>query len=398
MMQELTPPEALNAPEPVQVVPANTADSMVKLKPAAIAALDERVDDFVGDVLNLDLSSDAFQKRLAAVHELGNAEARQAASVSSRFLERPLNAANGLQDNQSPVGRNLLQLRKTIEDLDPTAQGDLFAPKKLFGLIPFGDKLRDYFLRYESAQGHLNTVIEGLYRSQDELRRDNAAIEQEKLNLWNAMQALQSYVYIGKQIDTRLDNRVAELQAKDPDKARVVRDEMLFAVRQKVQDLLTQLAVSIQGYLALDMVRKNNLELIKGVDRATTTTVTALRTAVIVAQALANQKLVLDQINALNATTSNLIEATSKMLGQQSDAIAKQSVNTTVNIESLKSAFANIYGAMDNMSNYKAAALDSMKQTVTVLEGEIKKANSYLDRAQAGTLSQETAQIGGYKL
>ena len=71
-------------------------------------------------------------------------------------------------------------------------------------------------------------------------------------------------------------------------------------MRQKRQDLLTQLAVSVQGYLALDLIRRNNVELIKGVDRATTTTISALRTAVIVAQALSDQKLVLDQITALN--------------------------------------------------------------------------------------------------
>ena len=122
---------------------------------------------------------------------------------------------------------------------------------------------------------------------------------------------------------------------------------MLFYVRQKHQDLLTQLAVSIQGYLAIDLVRKNNLELIKGVDRATTTTIAALRTAVIVAQALANQKLVLDQITALNTTTSNLIESTSELLATQSVDINKQAASATVGIESLQAAFANIYQSMD---------------------------------------------------
>src|ERR1700739_4781328 len=107
-------------------------------------------------------------------------------------------------------------------------------------------------------------------------------------------------------------------QSTDPDKAKSLQEDGLFYVRQKVQDLLTELAVSAQGYMALDMIRQNNLELIKGVDRATTTTVSALRTAVIVAQALNNQKLVLDQINAPNTTTSNLIESTSEMLKQQS--------------------------------------------------------------------------------
>ena len=111
--------------------------------------------------------------------------------------------------------------------------------------------------------------------------------------------------------------RSPQIEATDPEKAKALRDDVLFYVRQKHQDLLTQLAVSIQGYLAIDLVRKNNIELIKGVDRATTTTIAALRTAVIVAQALANQKLVLDQITALNTTTSKLIESTSELLATQ---------------------------------------------------------------------------------
>jgi len=101
------------------------------------------------------------------------------------------------------------------------------------------------------------------------------------------------------------------IQATDPARAKVLNEDMLFYVRQKNQDLLTQLAVSVQGYLALDVIRRNNVELIKGVQRATTTTISALRTAVIVAQAMANQKLVLDQITALNTTTSTMIESTS---------------------------------------------------------------------------------------
>ena len=107
---------------------------------------------------------------------------------------------------------------------------------------------------------------------------------------------------------------------------------MLFYVRQKHQDLLTQLAVSIQNYLAIDIVIKNNIELIKGVDRASTTTVSALRTAVIVAQALGNQKLVLDQITALNTTTCGMIERTSEMLRDNSVQIQEQAASATIGL------------------------------------------------------------------
>src|SRR5262249_26210279 len=159
--------------------------------------------------------------------------------------------------------------------------------------------------------------------------------------------------YVGKKIDAALETRITEVETRDQEKARVVREEMLFYVRQNVQDLLTQLAVSIQGYLALDMIRKNNLELIKGVDRATTTTVAALRTAVTVAQALNNQKLVLDQITALNTTTGNIIEGTSALLKGQSAEIQQQAAGSTVAIEKLQAAFNNVFAAMDMVSDYK---------------------------------------------
>ena len=148
---------------------------------------------------------------------------------------------------------------------------------------------------------------------------------------------------------------------------------MLFYVRQKHQDLLTQLAVSIQSYLAIDIIIKNNLELIKGVDRASTTTISALRTAVIVAQALGNQKLVLDQITALNTTTSDLIQRTSEMLRDNSAQIQQQAASATIGLPQLQAAFQNIYATMDSIDDFKLKALDTMAATIGTLESEVVK-------------------------
>ncbi|MFM8332376.1 MAG: toxic anion resistance protein, partial [Candidatus Methylumidiphilus sp.] len=293
----------------------------------------------------------------------------------------------------SSVSQGLVDLRTTIEKLDPTTQGDLFAPRKLFGLIPWGDKVKDYFRQYQSAQTHLNAIIQALYNGQDELRKDNAAIEQEKVKAWELMQKLEQYAYLGKKLDEELDAQLAVMDSQDAEKAKVVKEEMLFYLRQKVQDLLTQLAVTIQGYLALDMVRKNNLELIKGVDRATTTTVSALRTAVIVAQALANQKLVLDQITALNATTSNMIEGTSAMLKQQSTQVHQQAASSTIEMDKLKKAFQNIYDTMDTVATFKVQALQNMKQTVDTLSAEVEKSKTYLDRVRADRVQEAVASL-----
>jgi uncharacterized protein YaaN involved in tellurite resistance len=177
-----------------------------------------------------------------------------------------------------------------------------------------------------------------------------------------------------------LSDKIAQVQASDPDKAKTLQEDALFYVRQKVQDLLTELAVSAQGYMALDMIRKNNVELIKGVDRATTTTVSALRTAVIVSQALADQKLVLDQINALNTTTSNMIETTSELLKDQSAEVHEQAASATIDIQKLQKAFDNIYAALDEIDTYKIAALESMQKTVDALSQEITESQKHLER------------------
>ncbi len=379
----INPPETLSPPAVVHAIAEPKAETMVPLKQESIPQLDQMVDKFINEVVQLDVNTPEFNNKLAALHNMGSEEIRAAANVSNRILEKPMRALNdSIFDDKSPVSQALLELRKQVEDLDPSAQGDLFAPKKLFGIIPFGDALRDYFLRYESSQKHINTILVKLFKSQDVLRKDNAALEQEKVNLWQLMQKLQQYIYVGRKLDAALEDHIERLELTNAEKARIVREELLFYVRQKVQDLLTQQAVSIQGYLALDMVRKNNMELIKGVDRASTTTVSALRTAIIVAQALANQRLVLDQINALNTTTGNLIESTSAMMKGQTAEINKQASSATVDLQKLQAAFNNIYATMDMLSEYKLQALTSMQQSVDALSTEIERSQKYLDRVR----------------
>jgi uncharacterized protein YaaN involved in tellurite resistance len=391
---ELSPPETLTPPAPVAPVFSEQASGMVKLPPEKLPELDRKIQEFVATVVQEAVQSETFKDKVASVHNLGSQEIRQAASVSNRLLERPVKAMNsGLFDEGSAISKSLVDLRGKIEELDPSSQGDLFQPRKLFGIFPMGTRIQDYFRQYQSAQTHLNAIIQSLYRGQDELRKDNAAIEEEKLQAWRIMEKLEQYVYVGKQVDAVIMAKLPEIEAADPEKARVIKEELLFYVRQKVQDLLTQLAVTIQGYLAMDMIRKNNLELIKGVERATTTTISALRTAVIVAQALANQKLVLEQISALSTTTGNMIEATSALLKNQAGKIHEQATSSAVSLEKLQTAFRNVYETMDMVSNYKIKALENMQQTVNTLSTEIEKSKTYLDRVRSETIREASTVL-----
>jgi uncharacterized protein YaaN involved in tellurite resistance len=375
---------ALSPAAAVPLVQADHASDTVPLDPEMAAKLDAMVASYLEAVTSLDPGAPELAARATEVRQLGDEDIRAAASVSNRLLESPMGSmTKGGIGEASTISRSLLSLRRTVEDLDPARQGNLLSPRKLFGLVPFGSRLRDYFSKYRSSQGQLNAIINALQSGQAELAKDNTAIEAEKTNLWGIMARLRQYNYLSQKLDAALTAKVAEIEASDPERARVVKEDFLFYVRQKVQDLMTQLAVSVQGYLALDVIRRNNLELIKGVDRATTTTVSALRTAVIVAQALADQKLVLDQITALNTTTSNLIEATSAMLRTQSGQITEQAASSTIEVSKLQAAFDNVHATLDEIDTFRLAALDNMARTIDVLSGQVAKSQAYLDRLPA---------------
>jgi uncharacterized protein YaaN involved in tellurite resistance len=368
----------LTAPDPVPVVTAAKAAGLVPVEAGVKSKLDERVEGFVADLVAQDVNSPEFGRRVDAITAMGQKEIREAAGQSNRFLDRPIRA----MDKETGVGNDLAQLRRVVEDLDPGKRGSLTAPKKLFGMIPFGSRMRDYFDSYKSSQTHIAAILKSLASGKDELLMDNAAIDTERANLWAAMGRLEQMIHLSKAMDARLEDKANELDHSDPAKAKAIRETALFYTRQRTQDLLTQMAVTVQGYLALDLVKKNNVELVKGVDRASTTTVSALRTAVTVAQALTNQKLVLESITALNTTTAGLIDSTGKLLKDNTARIHEQAVSATIPLDTLKRAFQNIYDTMDAVDTFKLKALDSMKTTVDALSGEVERSRGYIARAE----------------
>ena len=375
---ELTPPA------PVPAVAPEQAAGLVPVSTEEKSKLDKKVDSFVADLVAEDANSPAFGEKVDQITRMGQEQIRAAAGHSSRFLDRPVRAMN----SDSNVGKDLAELRRTVEELDPGRKGKLLEPRKLFGIIPFGSKLQNYFDSYTSSQGHIQSLLGSLEGGKKELVLDNAAIDQERAKLWEAMGELEQMIHIAKTLEELLEAKALVRDTSDPEKAKALRESALFYVRQRTQDLLTQMAVSVQGYLALDLVKKNNVELVKGVDRASTTTVGALRTAVTVAQAMTNQKLVLEQITSLNTTTANIIDSTSTLLRDQTGQIHEQAAASTIPLETLQRAFQNIYDTMDEVDNFKTRALDSMKQTVGVLSEEVEKSKGYIARAEGQAQAQ----------
>src|SRR5688500_18464627 len=140
----------LEPPPALQAVSTEQAAGLVPLKDAEKNVLEERVDAFVHELVALDANSPDFGRKVDQLTAMGRKEIAEAAGHSNHFLDRPVKAI----DSDTGVGQSLSELRRVVEDLDPGRGGILAKPRKLFGLIPLGGGLRNYFMKYQSAQTH----------------------------------------------------------------------------------------------------------------------------------------------------------------------------------------------------------------------------------------------------
>jgi uncharacterized protein YaaN involved in tellurite resistance len=280
----------------------------------------------------------------------------------------------------SEVANSLIDLKTEVEDLDP-AHVDLQAgwATRILGYIPgVGTPLKRYFSRYESASTSIDAIIKSLESGREQLKRDNITLADDQAAMRAITFKLQKTINLGQLIDKRLDEKLNnELLQEDP-RHRFIAEELLFPLRQRIMDLQQQLLVNQQGYLTIEMVIRNNKELMRGVNRALNTTVSALQVAITLALALANQKIVLEKVKAINTTTENLIAGTASRLRTQGAEIHKQASSSQLDIGLLKRSFADIHGALDDITRYRQEALPKMAQNILEMEQLSNKSEEHI--------------------
>ena len=366
---------------------ANREDSVDPDERAIDPELEAMAGRFVEDILSEnDEASIARQRR--AVDEMG-LELQQQAAHRSAMLQTPLRQLAHQGDEGGPVAKALVDLRGRMEGLDPARHR--LAPSALdrvMALIPGVDsRLQRYFQKFENAQQALDAIIEELKGGRDMLHRDNVTLSDDQQALNKILAELNRQIALGRLIDSRLQDEIAARDADDP-RRHFLEEELLFPLRQRIVDLQQQLAVSQQGVLALEVIIRNNRELMRGVDRAINVTVSALTVAVTVAMAMANQRLVLDRIEALNTTTSQMIGGTAKALRQQGVDIQKRASGAMLDMQVLEEAFSEVMGAIDDLSSYRQEALPRLDEQIDRLATLAKQGNASIERLREGSQSQ----------
>jgi len=334
---------------------------------------------------------------LDAVEGMGRDLQRRAAT-RSRLLQAPLRDLARETEEGGPVAKSLSDLRIEVEKLDPTSLN--LEPgwfNRALGVIPgVGTPLQRYFMQFETSQGVIDAIIRSLESGRDQLKRDNVTLNEDQKSMRELTVTLTEQVALAKALDAAINVRLDEEIGPDDPRRQFIEEELVFVLRQRTMDLLQQLAVNQQGVLATALIVRNNRELVRGVNRALDVTISALQVAVSVAMAVAHQKVVLDKVEALNRTTSDMIAGTAEQLRTQGTQIHQQASSAMLDMDALESAFRDINIAIDEISRYRREALPEMASTIVEMDKLTTEAEKSIEKwerstAKTGELDVEMA-------
>lgn len=161
------------------------------------------------------------------------------------------------------------------------------------------------------------------------------------------------------------------------------------------------MAVNVNGYLSLDLLKKTAREMVNGCNRVATTGMSALATAQTVARATGNQIQVMEMLTGVSNTIGDLVTETSRQLGAHVEKTGEFAANPLIGVEKIQEMFDNTFKAMDAMDNFRSQAIDSMGKNNEMLKTQIARSEQYLDKTRAENVRaalQTTAIEGPVKL
>lgn len=366
------------SPEEIKAV----IEQEVKPVPEEVAKLKAMADSNVAAIMELDVESLEKRKEILQSIEGFGMSTMRSSSEKNSLLQVSVGNLSKTGDEGGQVAKGLTELHMQLKDLDPSMVD--FAKTGFLGKL--FNPLRAYFLKYQKADSVIADIVVSLDKGKATLKNDNTTLEIEQQALRDLTKKLQKEIQLGTMMDESIAAQIekAKLQNEDPDKIRFITEEVLFPLRQRVMDLQQMLVVNQQGIMAIEVVIRNNKELIRGVDRAKNVTISALKISITVASALYNQKIVLKKIELLNQTTNELIASTSKMLKNQGAEIQKQSLQANISAETLKQAFADVLSALDSISTYKQEALPKMRETINQFRDLADEGEKQIVRLEKG--------------
>ncbi|MBZ7963334.1 toxic anion resistance protein [Campylobacter sp. W0049] len=278
------------------------------------------------------------------------------------------------------IYKKIDELQNLINKVSPYNNKAVFnkggAFSKILSKILKIDHLSNYVEKFESTSKLIDNIVIYLNKSEEELINDNKALN---LEINELSQRRDNYLASTKELET-LEKECEEylINEKDEFLIKKFKSETHFPLLQKKIDIKQKIMVIEQSILAFMTIIANNRELIVSLDRTKEVTIEALGVGILMAQSLSEQKRILNSVNGLNKTTSELIQETSNQLKTQATEIQIQASSAMLDMKGLEKSFNNCLESFEKIRNFREKATDEIKQQINEFDNLMNNLNSKL--------------------
>lgn len=357
-------------------------------------AVSKLADEWMEKILSRDLTNPAMQEEVRGAVESAGEKVQETMARKSGLLKGQIRTLAS-QAEGSPVAKSLIDLKVQVDKINPN-NFKLLAPGgigRAFSWIPgVGTTMNKYFTQWQSAGSVIDSIVMQIREGAGGLQRDISILRNDQTDMRTEIIRLQKTIKILMLVNERLTVKVEAMEVGS-DERRFLEEEILFSLRQRIGDLQESLAVNQQGVMAYEFVIRTNRELIRGAKRCENITVRALEVATVLAMALANQRMVLHSIQAVDETTSQLMLQNAAQLKTQGSQIFKQSASQSISMDTLKKVYADLDSAFEEMATFKQKALPEMAQRMAAMSKMAEGAEKKIKRMEDGNTARPSIEF-----
>ena len=169
----------------------------------------------------------------------------------------------------------------------------------------FFNPVKRYFKRIKSQEPIISTLIDSLTKEQEILKRDNITLKIEIDKLNKVIEDLNNEFKNGNTYLEKLNKNISKEEISHLN---------ISLFEKRLFDFKQMIIVKEQSVLGLKIILNNNNEIIRNIDKIRNVTVEALKTSVMVANSIFNQKIILKKINSLDKGAQNLLKDTNSLI------------------------------------------------------------------------------------
>jgi uncharacterized protein YaaN involved in tellurite resistance len=294
------------------------------------------------------------------VGDIGSSAQKKMASANDLMKGNVNSLLKGL-DGKSPAGEKLLELRSTMDQLNPHSLHNAW----WFSWMPNTIKRKavSRFVRqYQPMQSHVEAIFDGLRNGKDDLLESNLALEQQYNEIAAAKKEIESEIYIGELFIRQVDAQDAETPTED------IQEKQKFATvknqaMRRIRDLRTMEQASVQFFVSIDQTIATNSLLDESIDSALTVGPMVMNNALRIQAALAQQETIKDAVQQFQTGLGDMMAQNAGSIEKAAQEVGDLYNNPVIALQKMEEGFDKLMNAVSIANETMSTSTAKARET-----------------------------------